>query len=41
MVKGKLDADGFARIDGVPSGECNVRFPEHEEAGAIPERQDE
>jgi type VI secretion system secreted protein VgrG len=41
MFKGKLDADGFARIDGVPSGECNVRFPEHEEAGAIPERQGE
>ena len=32
VVKGRLDGNGFARVDGVPSGECTVTFTEHDGA---------
>ena len=28
MAKGTLDGNGFAKVDGIESGECKVSFPE-------------
>lgn len=28
VITGQLDADGFARVDGVRAGQCVVRFPD-------------
>jgi len=32
MAKGSLDGNGFARVEGVESGECKVTFPELDES---------